>query len=280
MEDAIFKELRTGKKHISFSELSDWNRCSFSHHLKFIKKLLVDEQSIFLTFGTAVHTAIESFLNTKTLDVNIALALLNEAYEKYGTDESFHRKNTLVQVTEQATRILSEFPAFLNSAFPGWEMIGAELPLYEPIDAHPEHAFKGFVDIIIRAPNKKGKMLVWVLDMKTTGSWWSREKRADPNVRAQLVLYKHFVAKKLNIPVKDIRCAFLLLKRKAKPGQSIEQIDVSVGDITVGRSLKVVNNMLASVQKSVAIKDRTGCDWCQFRDTEHCTFAAYKGRVR
>ena len=276
-EQSPYELLSTGKPHVSFSEMSTWAKCSYKHYLQHVLKLGEDEASIFLTFGTAVHASLEKFLKTGVMDIAVALDIINEAYKEHGHLETFHRKNKQDEILAQAQKILIDFPLFLDAEFPGWKIIDAELPLYEQIDGKP-HAFKGYVDAIITAPNKKGKLVYWVLDFKTTTSYWSREKKSDALIRAQLILYKNYVSQKLNIPFKDIRCAFCLLKRKTKPGQSIERVDVSVGDVTTGRSLKIVNNMLTSMNKNVAIKNRYDCMYCEFEHTEHCTLIPYGGR--
>lgn len=277
MTDDKYQLLSTGKHHVSFSEMSEWAKCSYKHYLRHVLKLGKDEQSIYLTFGTAVHASLEKFLKTGVMDIAAALTIIDEAYKEYGHLGTFHRNIEQKDAVAQATQILEEFPKFLDEQFPGWSVIDAELPLYEQIDGKP-HAFKGYVDAVIVAPNKKGKKIVWVLDFKTTTSYWSREKKSDLLVRSQLILYKHYVSDKLKIPLKDMRCAFFLLKRKAKPGQSIERVDVSVGDTSRGRSLKIVNNMLTSMNKNIAIKNRYDCMYCEFEHTEHCTMIPFGGR--
>ena len=79
--------------------------------------------------------------------------------------------------------------------------------------------FKGFIDGIIKVPKKRGTGHVyWIIDWKTSGAWgWRRDKKQDLGMTAQLILYKHFWAKKHNIDLKDIRCGFILLKRGGKP---------------------------------------------------------------
>jgi hypothetical protein len=111
----------------------------------------------------------------------------------------------------------------------------------------------------------------WLIDWKTTSWGWSIEKKSEEMTRNQLILYKNFWAKKHNVDPKDIRCAFVLLKKVAKPGQRCELVTVSVGDVTTGRSLKVINNMMSSIKRGVAIKRRTSCEYCEYKDTKYCT---------
>ena len=89
-------------------------------------------------------------------------------------------------------------------------------------------------------------------------------------MRAQLVLYKNFWSHKTNTDPKDVRCGFVLLKRAAKPGAHCELVTASVGETTTERNLTVINDMLASVKRGMAIKNRNSCTYCPYKDTPHC----------
>jgi hypothetical protein len=86
----------------------------------------------------------------------------------------------------------------------------------------------------------------------------------------QLILYKNFWANKHSIPLKDIKCGFILCKRAGKNGKRCEFVPVSVGEVSSGRAFKVINNMIASMNRGIAIKNRESCKWCEYKDTEHC----------
>ena len=88
---------------------------------------------------------------------------------------------------------------------------------------------------------------------------------------AQLILYKYFWSRKHDIPLGDIRCGFVLLKRGGKPGKICELVTVSVGPKSLERGTKILNNMIYSVRKGMFLKNRDSCRYCQFKDTEHCT---------
>lgn len=198
------------------------------------------------------------------MDSSIATTMLRtlckeHKFEKINVDDA----------CAEATACLNEVPAFYDSTFPGWKPVTAELLLYERVEGYP-HIFKGFIDAIITAPKKK-KQLTWILDVKTTSWGWSFDKKSDDLVKTQLILYKCFLSKKLNIDMKDIRCGFILLKRDAKPGKHCELVTVSVGDKSSARALKTVGNMLASVKRGIAIKNRSSCPYCEYKNTEHCT---------
>jgi len=269
-EKTPFETLPTGKPHVSFSEVKLWKECSYRHNLVHVKKLDFSKPSPVLEFGTAVHSACEDYLLTKVMKAEICMNALEEAWRKKSGQEDFTPKS-LETAKLEAAQILAEVPAFLEREFPGWEVVDAEHQLYEPVEGHP-HAFKGFIDGVIKAKGKKGETVYWILDWKTTQRGWFREKRSDDMVKSQLGLYKNYWHQKNpQVPFKDIRCGFVLLKKAAKPGEHCELFSVSLGEVPIKRSLKVVSNMLTSVKRGIALKNRDACTWCEFKGTEHCT---------
>jgi hypothetical protein len=269
-QKASYEALPTGKPHVSFSEVKLWKECSYRHHLVHVKKIDFSKPSPALEFGTAVHAAVENYLLTRNLDVSIAKTFLEKAWNKHTGLPDFNEK-ALEKAISEAMAILQEVPSFFDREFPGWEVVSAEHQLYEGIEGHP-HAFKGFIDGVIKAKGKRGETIYWILDHKTTARGWFKDKRSDDMVKAQLALYKNFWCQKNpSIPFKDVRCAFVLLKKAAKPGDHCELFTVSLGEAPIKRSLKVVNNMLTSVKRGISVKNRDACTWCEFKGTEYCT---------
>lgn len=265
----LLENLPTGKQHVSFSELRDWQECSFRHKLKYVDKIDKFEPSPILDFGTAVHASCENYLKTKVLDHNIALEMLEKSFES-NKDLPAYTAQLLVTYKKEATSILNDVPNFLNENFPEWEFIDAEHYLYERLEKYP-HAFKGFIDGIIKTKGKRDEDIYWIIDWKTTAWGWSADKKSDSDIQRQLVFYKNFWSNKNNINPKNVRCGFVLLKRTAKPGSHCELIKVSVGDVTTERSIKLLHNMLGSIRKNIAIKNKESCTYCPYKDTEHCT---------
>ena len=157
MSDHDFELLPTGKQHVSFSEVSMWDKCSFKHSLVHIKKLENSAPSPILVFGTAVHAACENFLLTKEMNVGICAAELAKGWKEYSTHPEFDDRS-LEEAINTAQEMLLEVPQFIDSNFPNWETVDAEHELYEPIDGH-KHAFKGFIDGVIKSTDKKGNPL-------------------------------------------------------------------------------------------------------------------------
>jgi hypothetical protein len=141
-------------------------------------------------------------------------------------------------------------------------------------------SLKGFVDCIIEATGRRGEPLVWIIDWKTSAWGWKTEKKQDPLVQAQLVLYKRYWMQKMADPalrLRDVRCGFVLLKRSAKPGEHCELVPVSVGDVPIQRVEKRTLDMIASLKKGVAVKNRGACTYCDYNRTCLGTWVDHKG---
>lgn len=267
--------LLTGKPHISFSELKSWIDCSYRHKLQYVDKLNVFRPSYHLAFGTATHAALEHYLKTREVKPEIAHEQLVKLWRpEYAKAEPKEKDFSIEKLKLQLTEIISEVPAWLEEQFPGWELVSAEEALYEVINPNGAK-FKGFVDCIIKAKDKKGKELIWILDWKTSGSGWTPMKKQDPMTGLQLTLYKNFWMQKIGaeLSLKDVRCGFVILKRKVKPGKHCELMTVSVGEVTLKRGLKLITNMLASLDRKLFLKNRQSCTFCDFKDGAggHCT---------
>lgn len=262
--------LPTGKHHISFSELSDWVECSYRHRLKYVDKVIIPDRSHYLDFGIAVHAACEHYLRTREMVPSIATDIIKATWDRHGYAELEGKIANLEDCLAQAEAILAAVPAWLEETFPGWKCLKAEHFLYERIGEKP-HAFKGYIDAVIEVEQtvrKKKKKFIWLLDWKTTTWGWDRWKKQDQHRKRQLIYYKNFWAQENGVDPKDIRCGFVLLKRTAK--SRCELLPVSVGDVSTQKSLKVVNNMLSSVKRGLALKNKYNCTYCVYRDTPHC----------
>tara|TARA_Y100000593_G_scaffold77916_1_gene144426 strand:+ start:1493 stop:2332 length:840 start_codon:yes stop_codon:yes gene_type:complete len=272
--------LPTGKPHVSFSEIKVWKECSYRHKLAYVDKLDTYENNPYADYGTAVHNAIENYLKTKSMDIKTCLIEIDSAWVRNGydtpeyaekmKDHSWWKGEPVEVWQEYASTVLKKFPSWLDEEFPDWELVDAEHQLYESIEGE-DVSFKGFVDCLIKAKDKKGKELLWVIDWKTTGKGgWFGKKRKDFLVTAQVGLYKRYIARKLDLDLKEIRCAYVFLKRGAKTENCIETFKVSVGPKFVERADKLVSSMVKNVKKGFTLKNYNSCKFCPFANSEHC----------
>ena len=270
----------TGKSHISFSEIKQWKECAYRHKLTYIDKIDMFKPSPYLDFGTAVHEGCESLLEMKTCDKDKLLTDIKTAWKTHGFGDpewyekmpGWYKHVPVEEWCSWAENMWGEVPDYLDKTFPGWECFKAEEELYETVE-DKDINFKGFIDAVIKVPKKRGTGHVyWILDWKTSGAWgWRRDKKQDIMMTAQLILYKHFWSRKHSVPLKDIRCGFILLKRGGKPGRICELVTVSVGPKTLAKGIKMMNSMISSVRRKFFLKNKNSCKFCPYHNTEHCT---------
>jgi len=276
----------TGKPHVSYSEIKAWRECPWRHKLLYIDKLGTFEDSVYTAFGTAIHAGAEKFLKTRVIDVLMVHQMIDASWTKHRLDHPDVVQKAIDSATDSgwtfrhfpvedwklwAETILNDLEEFMDENFNDWVYIAAEDELYEPIEGE-EIKLKGFIDGIIGDVTKHGKKRIWIIDWKTAGrGGWRRDRKQDFLTQAQLALYKIYWARRENIDPKDVRCAFVLLKRESKPGKSISFVPISVGPKMITKTDKLVSSMTKGVRRGLRIKNRESCKFCEFRGTEHCT---------
>ncbi len=278
--------LPTGKPHVSFSEVKMWKECPWRHKLVHIEKLAIQEPSPHLHYGTIVHDAIENFLNTQKMDISSCLTKIEAAWEQYGFDSLQYiesqtevaqkqgwkyRHDSLADWKQSASNSLTRLPSFMDENFGEWKAIEAEHQLYEDINGMSGEKFKGFIDAIILS-KINGKKKAWIIDWKTSSPrGWSRQKREDFLMQAQLMLYKSFWSEKMELRSRDISCGFVLLKKKTPIEKSVQLIKVSAGPAAMDKSQKLVRSAIKGMKSGLLLKNREACRFCEFKDTIHCT---------
>ena len=274
--------LRNGKPHVSYSEVSTWQACPWRHTLAYIDGLSEFEPSPYLDYGTILHDAIEGFLNTRKIDLELVYKKIRASWKKRGYDsEEFIAAQTLRSESQgwkykhvnlegwlaSAKNALDQLPDFLDEKFPGWKPYAAEHNLYESVHGSEEGKFKGFIDCIIELPNGKHVVIDW----KTAGPrGWNKDQRRDFLKQAQIVLYKHYWMQVTGKPSRDIKTCFVLLKRDSKPGKSVDIVEVSSGPKMIAKANKMVSGMLKGMRTGFVPKNKLSCKFCEFANTEHC----------
>jgi CRISPR/Cas system-associated exonuclease Cas4 (RecB family) len=262
--------LPTGRPHVSYSEVSEWARCSWKHKLKHIDKITLDEPSPYLVFGASLHEACESLLQNRTYDAEKLKAQLTAEWIKYKDHKNFLQW-PLIKAINEASSILDEILPFMDATFPNWKLFEtAEIKIYEPIASNPEFFFKGFIDFVISVPNASGTTF-WILDWKTSSRGWFKDKKSDQILLSQIVLYRHHFTAMQNTDELEAKCGFIVLNRSGKPGKKCELVKVAAGPVTVLRALKMVENAVTSIKRGIAVKNKgDNCKYCEFKETKHC----------
>ena len=274
------------RPHISFSELASFaNGCQWKWKLTYLENCRVQDYSVDLDFGTAIHAAVEAhFRRTAPISAAHAVILFQKKFswlfKKQGPKYSKPLANkdylTLLSAGETIINFISKSTDLVDLI-----PVHNEFKLFEDIDREDGSLkFKGFIDIVLKGKDKRGNDILWIADFKTCSWGWDREKRDDVWRHYQLFLYKYFLCKKFNIDPKNVRTAFILLKKRPSKGADpIEFFPVSAGPVSVQRALNALNEniteMVEREKNNSFKKNRNKCTEygrvCPFFDSAKCT---------
>lgn len=275
--------LPTGKHHVSFSEVSTANECGFRHKLKHVDGHGEGDTEHTL-YGKCIHDAVHDWLLQKSLTEFDWEERIGDCYNQivagFQKLPNFKPAPDVLAKDwlESIDAILQRVPTWMDETFPDWKVVAAEIKLFEPIEGKTNKWFKGFIDCVVKVPKvaRKGSKkpatgwTYWIIDWKTTSWGWDKKKKQDKFKRMQLALYKHFFHQLTGIPLDDIKCGFVLLKRTAKK-ERCELIEVSVGEKTRKDALDLVSLSINLITKRLWLKNRNACRYCDFYATPLCT---------
>jgi hypothetical protein len=175
-------------------------------------------------------------------------------------------------IDELIMRIINRkkyFPKF-------YTLQGIEIPIDTEIQKGVN--FIGFVDIILK--NKETGHYK-VIDLKTSGTGWTKWQKQDPNKTSQVLLYKMFYAQKLGVPLDHVDVEFLILRRMIPEygyvNSLLQTFTPSHGKVsckkTYGQLKEFVNNSFDKEGNYIKDKDnyplnagpnKKNCKWCEF----------------
>lgn len=158
------------------------------------------------------------------------------------------------------------------------ELVGIEFELNENLKE--KLYFIGFIDVLVR--NKEtGK--VRIIDLKTSTRAWGSYKKNDENTTSQLVLYKNFYSRRLNLDVKKIDVEFIILKRKLQedspyPQKRITKFIPASGKPTINKVMMKFDAFVETCfdeqgnynleQFYPKIATQSNCKWCDFKNNK------------
>jgi len=257
------------KKHISYSELKNWNDCAYKHKLIYVDEVKKFVGNEYTAFGKAIHDTCEQSLiaegpiNQKSLFDHKFFQEIQDLVE-LGLDLN---SNLLKDMRQQAPEILKHVLPELKNHFGSYEVVSTEEKIYEPMK-DMDYNFKGFIDLVIKTTDG----VYHVIDWKTCSWGWDSRRKADRMTTYQLTLYKHFFATKHNIDPENIVTHFALLKRTAKKNR-VEIFKVATGRKKTENALNLINTAVYNIQNKRHIKNRLSCTsgyGCEFYNTKFC----------
>lgn len=292
--------LPTDKYHVSFSEFLIHKICSFKYKLQYLDKLASFEGNIYTTYGKAIHDAIENYLKTRKMASHVEVEkyfyeLMKPVLETLESKKRLENIKLMKEFSSHIEDTLKQVPEWLEKTFPGWKIHSAEFNLFENIKSQTNIHFKGFIDAVIMVPKKERKNAkksilrlsdfnnntteqkkeyeYHIIDWKVVQQWWSSDKRRDFKTQMQIILYKHYFCTKFNIPLKDVKCSFGLIRMQTPKNNKdrIHLFTISAGEKTIEKALQELNTMINMVRKRIFMKNRQSCKYCEFNGTRFCT---------
>lgn len=222
--ESKLKQSPSKNKHISYSSISTYNKCPKLWELQYLRGEIPFTQNIYTCFGTAMHETIQEWLTVmyhdkaKTaMDMNLKdllYANMVKAYKQGKAQmghEHFSSQEELTQFWLEGTHILEWLKKKRGSYFSTKSMMlaGVETLLYQEI--RPGVMFKGLVDLVFYHPNND----TWtIMDIKTSTSGWRDSQKKNPNLTAQVILYKEFFAKQFGIEKDKVNVEYFIVKRR------------------------------------------------------------------
>ena len=282
------------KKRVSYSQFKMWQQCPFHWKLVYKDKHKIDEPSIHLIFGTAMHETIQLYLtamynnSVKYADeldlMNILRENMAELYVKYQEEfpdlDQYIDRRQMVEFYYDGEKIINWFKThrvdYFNSRTE--ELLGVELELKKDVSDGIE--FIAYLDIVVR--NKEtGK--IRIIDLKTSTKGWNSYAKNDSKTTAQLVLYKSLYASLHNLDPKDIEVEYIILKRKLYedipyPQKQIQKYVPASGKPTMNRVLMQFKEFVSQCFTDEGeykegfypkIATKNNCRFCEFNNKPH-----------
>jgi hypothetical protein len=298
----IIKEIRKFKplevdyrfqKVISFSQFLMFNQCPHKWALQYRDGHYTSESSIHMTFGTAIHSVLQNYLDTLynisikaadeiNLEEEFEEVLRNQYKIDYEKNKKTHFSSSeqLREFFEDGLGILSWLRRNKGKYFSkrGWYIAGCEIPIVlSPNNAYNNVIYKGFLDVVLyHEPTNKIK----IIDIKTSTRGWKDKEKTDEVKNMQLILYKKFFSDQFNFPVDNIDIEYFIVKRKlhGNPDYPDPRVQLHVpasGKIKLGRAISKLNEFITlAFQKDNSYTEREllanpskfNCTYCPFKN--------------
>jgi len=308
---SIVKEIRNNppqpinfafQKNISYSQMSIFRGCPHRWKLQYKDKIKKFTSSIHTVFGTAVHEAMQHYLDV-AYDKSFAAAdreinIQEYFQEKYiGEYQTQYKKNNsshfsdaaeMREFFEDGVAILEWFKKKRSGYFSkkGTFLVGCEIPIVIPPNKMYNNVlYMGYLDVVTY---HEATETFRIIDIKTSTKGWNKFAKADEDKQYQLLLYKQYFSEQYGIPLDKIEIEFMILKRKVldwdddkimSPHQAyrVQQFTPPSGKIKLGRAKKAVNDFIHECFTfDGGIKDKIypktpskwTCNFCPFKEEQ------------
>lgn len=287
--ESKIKQSPSKNKHVSYSSISTYGKCPKLWELQYLRNQVPFTQNIYTCFGTAMHETIQEWLTVMYHDsvknannINLDKLLYANLVKSYKqgrammNGEHFSTADQLQEFWLDGKHILNFLSKKRAAYFSTKSMMlaGVETLLYQEIK--PGVMFKGLVDLVFYHPNDES----WtIIDIKTSTSGWRDKQKKNPNLTAQVILYKEFFAKQFGVDKDKINVEFFIVKRRV-PAEAefaimqrrVQEFRPNAGPRKTKQVMSQMNNFIADVidEEGEYIDKEYKCT-NPFGKCEHCS---------
>lgn len=286
------------QKNISYSQMSIFRGCPRRWKLQYKDKIKRFSSSIHTVFGTAIHEAIQHYLDVMYEKSGAAADRLDieeyfndkfrtEYLKQYKANNNTHFSDAseMREFFEDGIGILTWLKKKRSWFFSrkGWYLVGCEIPItIAPNKMLNNVLYTGYLDVVLYNENSNSFKII---DIKSSTKGWNKFAKKDEDKQYQLLLYKQFFSEQYNVPLENIDIEFFILKRKVldwedenimSPHQAyrVQTFTPPSGKIKLNRAKTAINNFINECfNSSGKIKDR---DYPATPSKWTCTFCPYK----
>jgi glutaredoxin len=214
------------EKIVSYSQYSTWKQCPHKWKLQSVDKHK-NPPSIELTFGKAMHTALQHYLKVMyeqsgaAADREDIMGLFENTFReeyKIGFEQNnkthFSSAAEMAEYFEDGREIVEFFTKHRSKYFSSRKthLIGIEFPLAcTPHENYPNVKFRGFIDFILY---NEATDTICIYDIKTSKRGWRDEDKQNETKTSQILLYKEYFSKLFNWDINKVEVEFFIVKRK------------------------------------------------------------------
>ena len=279
--------------------MSIFRGCPHRWKLQYKDKIKRFTSSIHTVFGTAVHEAMQHYLDI-AYDKSFAAAdreidikeyfqekFIGEYQTQYKKNNNSHFSDAVEmrEFFEDGVAILDCFKKKKGGHFSkkGWYLVGCEIPIVIAPNLRLNRVkYMGYLDIVMyHEPTNTFK----IIDIKTSTKGWNKFAKKDESKQFKLLLYKQFFSEQYNIPLDKIEIEFFIVKRKVldwdddkimSPHQAyrVQTFTPPSGKIKLNRAKTAINDFIKECFNSSGnIKER---EYIKSPSKWNCTFCPYK----
>jgi len=262
--ESKIKQSPSKNLHVSYSSISTYAKCPKLWEMQYLRNQVPFTQNIYTCFGTAMHETIQEWLTVMYHDsvknannINLDKLLYANLVKSYKQGrammkgEHFSTADQLQEFWLDGKHILNFLSKKRAAYFSTKSMMlaGVETLLYQEIK--PGVMFKGLVDLVFYHPNND----TWtIIDIKTSTSGWRDKQKKNPNLTAQVILYKEFFAKQFGVDKDKINVEFFIVKRRV-PAEAeyaimqrrVQEFRPNAGPRKTKQVITQMNNFIADV---------------------------------